>query len=203
MTAVLFQASAQRRGSPIISRPANPVVPGVAQPISPPRIASHGFAHGSWGQPLQHDQSSNGAIVPVPYVVAVPVYVGGSENQGPPPPQEDPAAGTAPLPDQPFPITDAPPPGRLPAIFQGRLENAGPVPAERACPQPEPELPVEFFIALKDGWVTAAVAYWVREETLHYITLHGSHNMVSLDLVDRQRSSKLNEGGRVPFILPP
>ena len=62
---------------------------------------------------------------------------------------------------------------------------------------------MEFFIALKDGWVTAAVAYWVREETLHYITPHGSHNMVSLDLVDRQRSTKLNEGGRVPFILPP
>jgi hypothetical protein len=62
---------------------------------------------------------------------------------------------------------------------------------------------VEFFIALKDGWVTGAVAYWIREETLHYITLQGSHNMVSLELVDRQRSARLNEGGRVPFILPP
>jgi hypothetical protein len=98
---------------------------------------------------------------------------------------------------------DAAPPGRLPAIVQGRLQDTEPVPTERACPQPERELPVEFFIALKDGWVTGAVAYWIREETLHYITFQGSHNMVSLDLVDRQRSARLNEGGRVPFILPP
>ena len=51
--------------------------------------------------------------------------------------------------------------------------------------------------------VTTAVAYWVRERILHYITVQGSHNMVSLELVDRQRSALLNEGGRVPVILPP
>jgi hypothetical protein len=62
---------------------------------------------------------------------------------------------------------------------------------------------VQLFIALKDGMVTTAVAYWVRERTLHYITVQGSHNMVSLELVDRQRSAMLNEGGRVPVILPP
>jgi hypothetical protein len=142
--------------------------------------------------------------VPVPYVVAVPVYVGGSENQGPPPPQEDPAGSLAQLPDQPFPISDAPLPGRLPAIIGGRLQNAEPaLPAEHACPQPEREDPVQFFVALKDGWVETAVAYWISERTLHYITLQGSHNMVSLDMVDRRRSARLNEGGRVPFLLPP
>jgi hypothetical protein len=62
---------------------------------------------------------------------------------------------------------------------------------------------VQFFIALKDGWVTTAAAYWISERTLHYITPHGSHNMVSLDLVDRKRSARLNEGGRAPFLLPP
>ena len=92
---------------------------------------------------------------------------------------------------------------RLPAIINGHLQNAEPaVAAQAVCPQPEREDPVQFFIALKDGLVTTAVAYWVRERTLHYLTLQGSHNMVSLDLVDRPRSARLNEGGRVPFILP-
>jgi hypothetical protein len=91
----------------------------------------------------------------------------------------------------------------LPAIINGHLQNAEPaVAAERACPQPQPEDPVRFFIALKDGWVTTAVAYWISERTLHYITSQGSHNMVSLDLIDRQRSATLNEGGRAPLLLP-
>jgi hypothetical protein len=100
----------------------------------------------------------------------------------------------------------APPAGRLPAIIDGHLQNAEPelaAPPQLACPQPQREDPVQFFIAMKDGWVTIALAYWIREATLHYITLEGSHNMVSLDLVDRQKSARLNEGGRVPFILPP
>jgi hypothetical protein len=62
---------------------------------------------------------------------------------------------------------------------------------------------VQFFIALKDGWVTTAAAYWISERTLHYITPQGSHNMVSLELIDRPRSARLNEGGRTPFLLPP
>ena len=203
IAAVVFEAAAQRRGSPLIGGPANPVVPGVAQPISPPGSAPHGFGHGSLSQPLRHHPSSTGAIVPVPYVVAVPVYVGGSDNQGVLPPQEDPPGSAAPLPDQPFPIPYAGPPGPLPAIINGRLHNAEPAVAERACPQPQPEDPVQFFIALKDGWVTTAAAYWISERTLHYITPQGSHNMVSLELIDRPRSARLNEGGRTPFLLPP
>jgi hypothetical protein len=203
MAAAMFEASAQRRGFPVIGSPANPVVPGVAQPLTPPRTATPGFRQVGQGQSFPHHSSSNGGVAALPYIVPVPVYVGGSENQASSPPQEeDPAGSVAPLPGQPFPIMDGTPLGRLPAIVQGRLQNTEPVPAERACRQPEQERPVEFFIALKDGWVTGAVAYWVREETLHYITLQGSHNMVSLALVDRLRSARLNEGGPVPFILP-
>jgi hypothetical protein len=42
----------------------------------------------------------------------------------------------------------------------------------------------------------------VQSETLHYISSQGGHNMVSLDLVDRDLSAKLNRGGRVEFVLP-
>jgi hypothetical protein len=38
---------------------------------------------------------------------------------------------------------------------------------------------------------------------LHYLTSHGSHNQVSLALVDRKITARLNAGSRDPFILPP
>jgi hypothetical protein len=64
------------------------------------------------------------------------------------------------------------------------------------------EDPVHFFIALKDGTVHVAVAYWVVDGTLHYLTLEGNHNQVSLDLINRALSARMNEKGRVPLILP-
>jgi hypothetical protein len=72
-------------------------------------------------------------------------------------------------------------------------------------PPPQPaneEDPMMFFVALKDGWIYTATAYWVQGKTLHYITTQGEHNQVSLDLVDRQTSAKLNEGRRVELRLP-
>jgi hypothetical protein len=210
MAAAAFQTAAQRRGNPVIGGPANPVVPGVAQPLGSSRPAAPGLWHGghgqafSQGQAFRHHQSSTGTVAPIPYIVPVPVYVGGSYDQGIPP-SEDPSGPAASSPFPP-PIMVAPPVGRLPAIIDGHLQNSEPEPAsppERACPQPERADPVQFFIAMKDGWVTIALAYWIREGTLHYITLEGSHNMVSLELVDRPKSARLNEGGRAPFILPP
>jgi hypothetical protein len=202
MAAAVFELAAQRRGFPVINRPTNPVIPGVAQPFSPSRAAPPAFGSGNSGQSFRHHQSEANAIVPVPYVFAVPVYVGGSENT--PPPPEDPAGSSPQLADPPFAIGDAPPPVRLPAIVNGRFQDAEPaVAAQPVCPQPERDDLVQFFIALKDGMVNTAVAYWVRERTLHYITLQGSHNVVSLELVDRQRSAMLNEGGRIPLMLPP
>ncbi len=73
-----------------------------------------------------------------------------------------------------------------------------------SAPRPEPsDDQVMFFIALKDSSVYTAVAYWVEDGTLHYITPQGRHNQVSLDLVDRQTSARLNEGRKVEFRLPP
>jgi hypothetical protein len=61
---------------------------------------------------------------------------------------------------------------------------------------------VVFFIALKDSSVYSAVAYWVDGDMLHYITPQGKHNQVSLALVDRDLSLKLNQGRQVDFHLP-
>lgn len=63
--------------------------------------------------------------------------------------------------------------------------------------------PVMFLIALKDNSIYTASAYWVEGDTLHYITTRGEHNQVSLDLVDRETSAKLNRGRKAEFRLPP
>jgi hypothetical protein len=68
--------------------------------------------------------------------------------------------------------------------------------------EPNPGDQVMFFIALTDSSVYTALAYWVDGETLHYITPQGKHNQVSLALVDRDLSARLNQGHKVEFHLP-
>ena len=75
-------------------------------------------------------------------------------------------------------------------------------------PVAEPETPVAeesptFLIAFKDHTIYAAIAYWVEGDTLHYVTNQSTHNQVSLDLVDRELSDRLNRERQVDFRLPP
>jgi hypothetical protein len=72
----------------------------------------------------------------------------------------------------------------------------------------EPQTPVAeesptFLIAFKDHTIYAAIAYWVEGDTLHYVTNQSTHNQVSLDLVDRELSDRLNRERQVDFRLPP
>jgi hypothetical protein len=60
-----------------------------------------------------------------------------------------------------------------------------------------------FLIAFKDHTIYAAIAYWVEGDTLHYVTNQSTHNQVSLDLVDRELSDRLNRERQVDFRLPP
>ncbi|MEO5923917.1 MAG: hypothetical protein ABIR70_08835 [Bryobacteraceae bacterium] len=59
-----------------------------------------------------------------------------------------------------------------------------------------------FLIAMKDHMIYAAKAYWVEDRTLNYITVQGSQNSASLDLVDRELSQRLNRNRSVAFGLP-
>jgi hypothetical protein len=59
-----------------------------------------------------------------------------------------------------------------------------------------------FLIAMKDHTVYAASAYWVEDGTLNYITIQGSQNSASMDLVDRELSRRLNRDRQVAFGLP-
>lgn len=84
----------------------------------------------------------------------------------------------------------------------GERETVSTYQAPTRSPVEPPADSVTFLIALKDSSVYSAVAYWVEGDTLHYITPQGRHNKVSLELVDRPLSEKLNQGRKVEFRLP-
>ena len=63
--------------------------------------------------------------------------------------------------------------------------------------------PTVFLIALKDHTVVAAIAYWVQDDGLNWISRDAKTNMMSLSLVDRTFSKQLNDERKVQFRLPP
>lgn len=62
--------------------------------------------------------------------------------------------------------------------------------------------PAHYLIAFKDHTIYSAVAYWVDGSTLHYFTAGNVHNQVSLSLVDRELTERLNKEIGMPVNLP-
>jgi hypothetical protein len=59
-----------------------------------------------------------------------------------------------------------------------------------------------YLIAFKDHTILPALAYWVEDDTLNYITTQGTPNRASLTLIDREFSRQLNRERKVEFSLP-
>ena len=59
-----------------------------------------------------------------------------------------------------------------------------------------------YLIAYKNHEVYAALAYWVEDKTLHYVTTQNTHNQASLDLIDLALTKTLNRRNDVPFSIP-
>ncbi|HVN06093.1 MAG TPA: hypothetical protein VMT86_16845 [Bryobacteraceae bacterium] len=59
-----------------------------------------------------------------------------------------------------------------------------------------------YLIAFKDHTIYSAVAYYTEGDTLHYFTSGNVHNQVSLSLVDRDLTAKLNRDRNVEVKLP-
>jgi hypothetical protein len=70
-------------------------------------------------------------------------------------------------------------------------------PAQAAAEQP----PEHYLIAFKDHTVYAAVAFWVQGDTLHYFTAGNMHNQVSLSLIDKELTERLNRESGVTLNL--
>jgi hypothetical protein len=58
-----------------------------------------------------------------------------------------------------------------------------------------------YLIAYKNHSVYTALAYWVEDKTLHYVTTQNTHNQASLDLIDLTLTKSLNERNDVPFTI--
>ncbi len=84
-------------------------------------------------------------------------------------------------------VAPAPPPGAAPAPAQGALAD---------------DQPTIFLIAMQDHTIRPVIAYWVQGDTLHYVSLEGVLDHVSLAQVDRDFSKQLNSERNVPFALP-
>lgn len=61
--------------------------------------------------------------------------------------------------------------------------------------------PTIYLIAYRDQAIYPAVGYWLEGDTLHYVTVQGSHNQASLDLIDEEFSRRLNEERGVEFAI--
>lgn len=59
-----------------------------------------------------------------------------------------------------------------------------------------------YLIAYKNHAVYSALAYWVEDKTLHYVTTQNTHNQASLDLIDLELTKNLNRSNDVPFSIP-
>lgn len=76
------------------------------------------------------------------------------------------------------------------------VEQAPPTPPVRTYQ------PTIYKIAFKDHKMVEAIAYWVQDGTLHYVTRDHEMREVALTDVDRSFSEQLNRDRRVDFRLP-
>jgi hypothetical protein len=62
--------------------------------------------------------------------------------------------------------------------------------------------PTIYLIALHDHTIVQALGYWMEGSTLHYVSVEHTLNQLSIDLVDRDLSQRLNDERHVDFHLP-
>src|SRR5262249_55056470 len=150
--------------------------------------------------------NGGGSVVYVPYAVGVPAYAA-------PPYPPDASMGYAPGygPQQPPPqviinqtfVSDT----ARPVVREyatdpnGGIRVYGPEPTAAPAETAQTAETPTYLIAFKDHTIYAALAYWVEDGTLHYVTNQNTHNQVSLDLVDRELSTRLNQERSVDFRL--
>jgi hypothetical protein len=71
--------------------------------------------------------------------------------------------------------------------------------AQRAAASDQPTI---YLIALRDHTIVQALGYWMEGSTLHYVSAEHTLNQLSIDLVDRDLSQRLNDERHLDFRLP-
>ena len=153
---------------------------------------------------------------PYAYSVWVPDYFDYLNGTGS---YSDPYGAPPPAPSGPNydPGVAGPPPSQQPVIINQYF--SGPAPAQQPYAQP-PNAPeanntsaapgdplgtsqTYYLIAYKNHAIYAALAYWVEDKTLHYVTTQNTHNQASMDLIDLTLTKSLNQDRQVPFTVTP
>ena len=62
--------------------------------------------------------------------------------------------------------------------------------------------PTIYLLAFKDHRIVQAFGYWMEVGTLHYVSVEYGLNQVSLNLIDRDLSQRLNDERGIAFSLP-
>jgi hypothetical protein len=200
----------------------NVVYPGTghAPTATPPGGAFvNGFAP-RVGAAAVHPQHRRTTIVPYP------VYYGGygggygyDPSQGYQPGYNDqsPAVNSGSMPSVVINQSFVPPMGNPLVREYGPSDGSGdpssslkmyqaPTPGQMTTPTQQPansDQPTLYLIAFKDRTIVQALGYWMEGATLHYVTVDHDLNQVSLDLIDRDLSQRLNSERHVEFRLPP
>jgi len=153
-------------------------------------------------------------VVAVPY--AYPIYVGGfggyydtpyiAPDAGPPAPPQQPQQPNVIVvyPQQPVTpvIITVGPDGQYTTSQQAPPSVYQP-PVRQTVEEPPPtQAPTPYLIAFKDHSIYSAVAYWVDGDTLHYFTSGDTHNQVSISLIDRELTARLNRDSGLEVKLP-
>jgi len=174
------------------------IYPGTGAPAVA-RPAQGNARLGNPAPPAPHPGHSGPALIPYP------VYFGGGNYVQYDPPQAQLAkdyVANSQIPDA-SPVVIVNQYFRPDAPMTPEVSPAAPVRA------PEPQVTADnqdketiFLIAMKDHTIYAASSYWMEDGTLNYITIQGSQNSASMDLVDRELSRRLNRGRSVAYGLP-
>ncbi len=179
--------------------------PGTGAPAA---VRTPGARHYIPTPPPAFHPNGHGGGVLIPY----PVYYGGGYYPYDAPPAGD---ASAPPPDgqyaSPVIITNQNfhPDAVNPVIHDYTdVPLPEPVPVPVQAPRPavsnntSDDSPTIYLIAMKDGSIFAAIAYWADGDTLNYVTKDANINHASLALVDRDFSKQLNQERGVEFKLP-
>ena len=138
------------------------------------------------------------------FVYAYPVFVGGYDNSfvgadpGTPPPAMPQAAPAAMYP----PETARPVMIQVGPDFPSRAPMSAYQPPAAATVDETAPGSERYLIAFKDHTVYSALAYWFDGDTLHYFTPGNVHNQVSVSLVDRDLTARLNKELGIEFHMP-
>ncbi|HYW45488.1 MAG TPA: hypothetical protein VE959_21680 [Bryobacteraceae bacterium] len=178
---------------------------GVPAPVAGFGLLGSGQGFGRPAAPVRRGRST---------VIAYPVYVGGYGGYGGYYDGSYMMDPTTLMSQQPN-VTVILPPQQPPVIINQfgagqtqQMQPMGMYPPQSDQPADVPQAqvpasePAHYLIAFKDHTIYSAIAYWVDGDTLHYFTTGNTHNQVSVSLVDRELTDRLNREMGVEVKLP-